>query len=295
MQHVRWIAPPESVDLTAPVVALGFTGWNDAGRAASTALAALIASSQATLIAEIDPEVFTDFGTVRPEVRIEGGKRTLVWPTVQIYAARLPGTDALLVLGPEPSLRWRAFSESLVETFECFGVELVVALGALLAEVPHTRPTQVIGVSADAATMDRFDLEESHYEGPTGIVGVIVAAAADAGIPAASLWAAVPSYTAEVASPAAAAALVERASEIIGTPPPSIDLDAQLQTFERHVADLISDDEDLGLYVSRLESIADAEAEEFGEYAADTFGLDETTGATIAAEVEEFLRDHGGG
>ena len=221
MEHLRWLVDPERLTLTHPVVVAAFTGWNDAGDAASTAVRTLIETSGATALAEVDPEPFTDFATVRPHVRLDDErKRTIVWPTVGIWSASLPGTDVVLVLGPEPALRWRTFCEQLTGLAQLAGATMGLTVGALLADVPHTRPTQLIGTATDDALIERFDLERSRYEGPTGIVGVLHDALSRNGLPTASLWAAVPGYASQLASPRAAMALIERACTMMGTPPP---------------------------------------------------------------------------
>lgn len=295
MEHVRWLAEP---NLDRPVMLCAFTGWNDAGDAASTALRTLVEQWDATALAEIDPEVFTDFATVRPHVRLdrEAGapRRHIVWPTVGIWSAALPGGDVVLVLGPEPALRWRLFAEQLVGVAEHLGASMAISLGALLADVPHSRPVQLIGTATDAEVIDRYDLQRSRYEGPTGIVGILHDAYTNAGVPTASLWAAVPGYAAQIPSPKAALALLERACSMIGTPAPLSALTGGAAEYDARVAALIADDEDVIEYVSRLESLVD-----------DNDDRDEPTGPTderdpeaaldpgsLVAEVERFLRDH---
>ncbi|NKB41938.1 MAG: hypothetical protein GKR86_13055, partial [Ilumatobacter sp.] len=215
-EQVRWLAEPT---LDRPVLIAGFTGWNDAGDAASTALTSMIESWDADVLAEIDPEPFTDFATVRPQVRLdEDRNRSIVWPTVGVWSASLPGTDVILLLGPEPALRWRLFSEQVTGIADRFEATMAISVGALLADVPHSRPVPLIGTASDNSLIERFDLQRSQYEGPTGIVGVLHDALHQAGLPTASLWAAVPGYAAQVPSPKAAMALVDRACSMIGTP-----------------------------------------------------------------------------
>lgn len=292
MEHVRWLdsaADREggAIGLTNPVVLAAFTGWNDAGDAASTALRTLIEASRARPIAEIDPEWFTDFATVRPHVRLDDDQRRhIVWPTVGVWAANLPGADALLILGPEPALRWRLFCDQLVGIARQAGATMAVTLGALLADVPHTRPTHVIGTAADDGLIERFDLERSNYEGPTGIVGVLQHALADVGLATASLWAAVPGYASQIASPKAALALVERACAMIGTPVPNSGLADHVGDYDEQVTAFIGDDDDLRTYVARLETMADEDADE-----PDLPALDDTDPATLTAEIERFLRE----
>ncbi len=217
-EHVRWLAEPQ---VTRPVMIAAFTGWNDAGDAASSALRTMIESWGADALAEIDPDVFTDFATVRPQVRLdEDHHRSIVWPTVGVWSASLPGTDVILVLGPEPALRWRLFTDQLLGIAEAFDVSMAISLGALLADVPHSRPVPLIGTATDDTMIERFELQRSQYEGPTGIVGVLQDALHRHGLPTASLWAAVPGYASQIPSPKAAMALVERSCSMIGTPAP---------------------------------------------------------------------------
>lgn len=315
MEHVRWLADLDGANLRKPVVVAAFTGWNDAGDAASTALRTLIESSNATPLAEIDPEPFTDFATVRPHVRLDAERRrSIVWPTVGVWAASLPGTDAILVLGPEPALQWKKFCDQLVGLALHVGSTIGVTLGALLADVPHTRPTHIIGTATDESLIERFDLERSRYEGPTGIVGVLHDAFSRAGLPTASLWAAVPGYAAQLPSPRAAMALVERACSMVGTPAPTARLAGELADYDAKVGSIIADDDDLVTYVSRLEEMLDEMGDEpFGAH--DDFDdesddeaddgddeheiagtppevtLDAADPERLAAEVEQFLRE----
>jgi proteasome assembly chaperone (PAC2) family protein len=274
MDHVRWLAEPP---LRKPTIMYAFTGWNDAGDAASTAVRTMIEQWDATAVAEVDPEPFTDFATIRPHVRLNDGRRTIVWPKVGIWSASVPGGDVLLVLGPEPSLRWRLFCEQLVGVADRFGAPMTISLGALLADVPHTRPVQVIGTASDPELIDRFELQRSRYEGPTGIVGVLLDALTRSGRSATSLWAAVPGYAAQVPSPKAALALLGRACGMIGTPPPSDALAGAAAEYDARVAALIAQDEDLMDYVARLETMLDDDAD-----------LDP---GDLVDEVERYLRE----
>ena len=287
MRHVRW---HESPTLTNPLMVVSFTGWNDAGDAASTAVKTLIETSGAKPLAEIDPEPFTDFATVRPHVRLIDTARTIVWPTVGVWSASLPGTDAIFVLGPEPALRWRTFTDQIVAIAEHFGCPMAISLGALLADVPHTRAVQVIGTASDDDLIERFDLERSRYEGPTGIVGVLQDAFATAGLPSASLWAAVPGYAAQVASPRAAVALIERACQMMGTPAPVGGLLAESADYDARVDALVADDDELVVHIEQLESIVDDMDDE-----RDTSGpIDLSESDDLLDEVEQFLREHDG-
>jgi proteasome assembly chaperone (PAC2) family protein len=292
MDHVRWLAEPA---LRSPTLLCAFTGWNDAGDAASTALRTLVERWDATPIAEIDPEPFTDFATIRPHVRLNAGRRTIVWPKVAVWSASVPGGDVLLVLGPEPSLRWRLFCGEVVDVAERFGARMTISLGALLADYPHTRPVHVIGTASDPDLIDRYDLQRSRYEGPTGIVGVLIDALATAGLSATSLWAAVPGYAAQVPSPKAAVALLEKACAMIGTPPPSDALAVAASEYDARVAALIAQDEDLLDYVTRLETLIDdselGDDEEPEADEADDTSVVEVDPDELVAEVEKFLRD----
>jgi proteasome assembly chaperone (PAC2) family protein len=264
-----------------------FTGWNDAGDAASTALRTMIESWDATPIAEIDPEIFTDFATIRPQVRLdEKHRRSIVWPTVGVWGASLPGTDVILVLGPEPALRWRLFGEQIVGIAERCGVTMAISMGALLADVPHSRPVPLIGTATDETLIERFELEASQYEGPTGIVGVLHDAWQTAGLPTASLWAAVPGYASQVPSPKAAMALVERSCTMIGTPAPLARLASGAAEYDARVNALIGDDEDMTEYLQRLEQITDEADEEDEFVSAEPVDPD-----ALVEEVEQFLRD----
>jgi proteasome assembly chaperone (PAC2) family protein len=288
MDHVRWLV--DDITLTNPVLVAAFTGWNDAGDAASTAVRTMIETSGATALAEIDPEAFTDFATVRPHVTLdEHRNRSIVWPTVGVWGASLPGSDVVLVLGPEPALRWREFCEQITGIAHRLGAPLGFTLGALLADVPHTRRTQIIGTATDAALVERFELERSRYEGPTGIVGVLHDALSRSGLPTASLWAAVPGYASQLPSPRAAFALLDRLCTMMGTPAPVSAIANQIADYDAQVDAMISDDDDLVTYVRRLESLVD-EISDDDEL--DDSPIDDTDPERLAAEVEQFLRDH---
>ena len=284
MEHLRWHAEPSLRD---PVMVAAFTGWNDAGDAASTAVRTLIETTGAQPLAEVDPEAFTDFATVRPHIRLDDGRRNIVWPTVGLWHASLPGTDAIFVLGPEPALRWRLFSEQLRGVVERFDCPRVLTLGALLADVPHTRPVHVIGTATDDDLIERYDLERSRYEGPTGIVGVLHAELADSDAGCASLWAAVPGYASQVPSPKAAIALMEQACDIMGTPTPSSALADEAADYEARIAALVGDDDDLTDHIEQLELLVDEMDDDV-----DTSGpIDLGESELLLDELEQFLRD----
>ncbi|MGZ4680338.1 MAG: PAC2 family protein [Ilumatobacteraceae bacterium] len=287
--------------LHRPTIIAAFTGWNDAGDAASNSVRHLIEAWKAQPLAEIDPEEFTDFATVRPHVRLDAGMtRSIVWPTVGLWSASTPGGDVILVLGPEPSLRWRLFGEQVMAVAAKYEATMLLTLGALLADVPHSRPVQLMGTATDQTMIDRFDLQRSRYEGPTGIVGVLHDAASRTDLPSASLWAAVPAYASQVPSPKAALALVERTCEMLGCPASTTRLVADAGEYDARVSAFVGDDDDLISYVSRLESLADSgelddeDDDEDGEVVV-TNGSDEThlDSDELMAEVERFLRDQG--
>jgi proteasome assembly chaperone (PAC2) family protein len=285
-EHVRWLAEP---NLTRPVLIAAFTGWNDAGDAASSALRTMIESWGAEALAEIDPEGFTDFATVRPQVRLdEQHHRSIVWPTVGIWSVSLPGTDVILVLGPEPALRWRLFCEQIGGIAEQFGVTMAISLGALLADVPHSRPVPLIGTATDDQLIERFELRRSQYEGPTGIVGVLHDHLNRSGMATASLWAAVPGYASQIPSAKAALALVERACSMIGTPAPLARLAVEASQYDARVAAMIGDDDDMIEYLARLEQLSDDETDDDD----DDFTVESTLDPdALVEEVEQFLRD----
>lgn len=288
MDHVRWLV--DDVALTNPVVVAAFTGWNDAGDAASTALRTMIETSGATALAEIDPEPFTDFATTRPHVSLDADRnRSIIWPTVGVWGASLPGTDVVLVMGPEPALRWRTFCEQITGIARRLGSPMGFTLGALLADVPHTRRTQIISTGTDTDLIERFDLERSRYEGPTGIIAVLHDALSRNGLPTASLWAAVPGYASQLPSPRAAMALLDRLCTMMGTPAPVTAIANQIADYDAQVDALISDDDDLITYVRRLESMVDEMSD---DTELDESPIDDSDPETLAAEVEQFLRDH---
>lgn len=308
MDHVRWHARPS---LRRPTLVAAFTGWNDAGDAASAAVRTLIEGWNATPLVTIDPEEFTDFATTRPHVRLaDGFTREIVWPTVSAWSATTPGGDVILLLGPEPSLRWRTFCEQITGVAAEMGVGMVLTLGALLADVPHNRSVNLIGTATDQDLIDRFDLQRSRYEGPTGIVGVLHDAATKVGLPTMSLWAAVPAYASQIPSPKAALALVRRTCDTIGAPAPLGALGDEVTDYEERVDQLVEQDNDLVGYVRRLETMADAgldlddlEDDDDEDDDDDTVGgesmhpsdpsLVEEDSDRLIEEVERFLRDQG--
>jgi proteasome assembly chaperone (PAC2) family protein len=276
VEHVRWRTRPQ---LDRPVLIAAFEGWNDAGDAASSAVRYLVERNGAELVADIDPEEFLDFTSTRPHARVDDdGHRVIDWPTIEFYAGQLPGGagDALLLLGSEPQLKWRTFCEQVVAIARELDCRLVLTLGAVIAEVPHSRPVPVVGSVSDTALQADLGLPASTYEGPTGIVGVLSAAMRDAGVPSASLWAAVPTYVPTAPSPKAALALVERVGEVLDTWLPTTDLEIAAASYERQVTELVEEDDETSDYVSRLESRHDDDQE--------------VSGTSLVEEVERYLR-----
>jgi proteasome assembly chaperone (PAC2) family protein len=283
MDYVRWQDRPQ---LRQPVLIAAFEGWNDAADAASTAARYLRDRWSARPFASIDHEDFYDFTSTRPQVRLFSGiTRRIEWPETELSWAPLPGTsrDVVVLLGHEPQLKWRTFTEQVVGLVTELKVEIVVILGALLADVPHTRPVRVTGTAADAEMVRRLHLGRSTYEGPTGIVGVLHEAFGRAHLPSASLWAAVPHYVASTPSPKASLALVERAAELLSTTVDTEDLEVAVADYERQVSEVVAADEDVVAYVRRLEASADDDD--------DAPGLEMVTGDALAAELERYLRE----
>ena len=262
-----------------------FRGWNDGAQGASLAASFLAQSWDAERFADIDPEEFYDFQAVRPHVRLEEGvTRKIEWPESIFYSAAVPGTDrdAVILLGVEPNTRWRTFTEEIAALALELGVELVVTLGALLADVPHTRPAPVTGSASDPALIEELGLSSSRYEGPTGIVGVLHDACRTAGLPSASLWAAVPHYVSLAASPKAALALSERLGTLLGIDLDLTDLARAAEAYELQVSAAVAQDEETEAYVHELETRGDALGGE----------LDVPSGDTLAAELTRFLKEH---
>ena len=266
-----------------------FEGWNDAAEAASTAARHLHDRWQARRFATLDPEEFYDFSSTRPQVRLtEGMTREIDWPTNELSCAALPGhdRDVVLLVGVEPQLRWRTFCSELVGLAGDLGVEMLVTLGALLADVPHTRPVPITGTAADPELVRRLDLQRSRYEGPTGIVGVLHDAFRRTDVPSASLWAAVPHYVASTPSPKACLALVQRVTQLLDVSMPTTDLEIATAAYERQVSEVVAADDDVASYVRRLEENSDED---------DDDELELSSGDAIAAELEQFLREQRGG
>jgi proteasome assembly chaperone (PAC2) family protein len=273
--------------LERPVLIGAFRGWNDGGQAATLAAGYLARQWGAHKFAEIDPELFVDFQATRPHVTLEdGATRKIEWPENVFYRARIPGTsrDAVILVGVEPNYRWRTFSGLVSELSRDLGVELVVTLGALLADVPHTRPAPVTGAATDPKLVDELGLQLSRYEGPTGIVGVLLDACRREGIPSVSLWAAVPHYVSLAPSPRAARALCERLGGVLGVGVEVAELAEAETSYVEQVSEAVASDEDTAAYVAELEQRADSLdwLEESGDL---------PSGDAIANEIARYLRE----
>ncbi|MDZ7675544.1 MAG: PAC2 family protein [Acidimicrobiales bacterium] len=279
MEHLRWSDRPT---LERPVLIAAFEGWNDAGDAATSAVRWFADRWDTHPFADIDPEEFFDFTSNRPEIRIEDGERVIDWPENEFSAGSLPGNgrDVILLHGVEPALRWRTFCDAVIEVAREFDTATVVTLGALLAEVPHSRPVDVAGSTADLDAVDKLGLSSSTYEGPTGIVGVLHTACRAAGLQTASLWATVPTYVPASPSPKATLALVEKTAALLETGVITTDLEIAAASYERQINELVDDDDETQAYVAALEQRHDE-------------GEDPEETEDLIAEVERFLRDRG--
>ena len=261
-----------------------FRGWNDGAQAASLAAGYLAKTWGADRFAEVDPEDFFDFQAARPHVTLEEGlTRRIDWPETAFYHARPNGLDrdVVLLLGIEPNLRWRTFTELVVGLAEELGIEMLITLGALLADVPHTRSAPVTGSASDEELVERLGLSASRYEGPTGIVGVLHDVCGKRGIPSASLWAAVPHYVSLTPSPRGALALCERLGSVLGIEIDADELEEAARNYEEQVSEAVASDEETAAYVDELERRSDQ--------------LDDATelpsGDALAAELTRFLRE----
>jgi proteasome assembly chaperone (PAC2) family protein len=270
--------------LRSPILVAAFSGWNDAASSATTALEAVAVALDSEPIAALDPEDFYDFQVTRPTIRLrEGRTREIEWPTNALFSSRAPGAERDLVLlsGVEPNMRWRSFSTAVLDAAERLGVEMVVTLGALLADVAHTRPVPITGLASDPELVESLGLSRSNYEGPTGIVGVLHDACRQRGLTSASLWAAVPHYVAAVPNPKAALALLRRLEGFTGIAIEASELEEAMDRFEQQVDRAVASNPEIEELVQRLESEQD-ESEELGE--------DVPSADSIARDFQRFLR-----
>ena len=271
-------------DLRRPVLVAAFRGWNDGGQGATLGGGFLAKQWSAEQFAEIDSEGFYDFQAVRPNVSLEDGlTRKLEWPSNTFLYAPIPGLDrdAVILLGVEPNLRWKTYTALVLQLVQELEVELVVTLGSLLADVPHTRPAPVSAAASDPALVEELGVEPSRYEGPTGIVGILLDACRQAELPAVSLWAAVPHYVSLAPSPRAALALCRRLGELIGTDVDVSELEQAVEEYSEQVTEAVASDSETAAYVEELERRVDLmeAAEEL------------PSGESLAAELTRFLRE----
>ncbi len=277
----------ERPTLERPVLIVAFQGWNDGGQAATLAAGYLARLWGARKFADIDPELFVDFQATRPRVTLtDGSTRKIEWPENVFYRARIPGTnrDAVILVGVEPNYRWRTFTDLVADLVRDLGIEMVVTFGALLADVPHTRPAPVTGAASDPKLVDELGLQLSRYEGPTGIVGVILDACRREGIPSVSLWAAVPHYVSLAPSPRAARALCERLGGMLGVGIEVGELAEAETSYVEQVSEAVASDADTQAYVEELEQRADSLdwLEESGDL---------PSGEALANEITRYLRE----
>ncbi|KIU03152.1 MULTISPECIES: proteasome assembly chaperone family protein [unclassified Frigoribacterium] len=276
------------------LLVVAFEGWNDAGEAASGVARSLVETLSLEPVAELDGERYIDYQFNRPQVGLDDdGVRTLVWPRIQLHAAAdavtvlprdpaSPATEVLVLLGAEPSRSWRGFAAEIVDLIDVHDVTGVVFLGAMLADVPHTRPISVFVSSENEAVRDEYSLERSTYEGPVGILSVLADAVEAAGVPTLSIWASVPHYVHNAPSPKATLALIEKLDELSGVAIPRGELDAESTAWESGIDALAADDEDMAGYIEQLEQ------------ARDTVDSPEASGEAIAQEFERYLRRRDG-
>jgi predicted ATP-grasp superfamily ATP-dependent carboligase len=285
MDHVEWRERPQLRD---PALICAFKGWNDAGEAASAALGFLVDSFDAREVARIDPEEFYDFTAVRPNVRMsEGRSRVLDWPANTVHAASIAGAehDLVLLQGVEPSLKWHSFTRTVVEIARQLGVRSVVTLGALLADVPHTRDIPMTGICSDADLVERLGFQQSTYEGPTGMVGVLHHVFTEEGLPSVSLWASVPHYVAAAPNPKAALALIRSFEGVAGVAVDATDLEESAEDYQRQVDAAVATDPDVKSFVERLEQTLDEVSDELSPDPDQLPSAD-----SIARDFQRFLR-----
>jgi proteasome assembly chaperone (PAC2) family protein len=273
--------------LRSPVMVCAFRGWNDAAASASTALTAVASSLEAEPLASIDPEDFFDFQSTRPQISMdEGQTRRIDWPENSFFAVRVPSADRDLVLldGTEPNLRWRTFSETIATVADALGVEMVITLGALIAEVSHTLPVPITGLASSVELVEELELERSNYEGPTGIVGVVHDLCRQNGIDSASLWAAVPHYVAAVPNPKAALALLRRLEGLTGIAVEASELEEETTDYEEQIGRAVAANPEIEELVTRIEAEQADLFDDEGEL---------PNADTLAREFQRFLRQRG--
>jgi hypothetical protein len=320
--HVEWHLEPAVLDgLTNTVVIAAFDGWNDAGEAATTAVARLVTRWRAKPLASIDPEEFVDFSVSRPHVELHEDQRRIRWPSTDLSLGQMDdGRPVILMTGPEPQLRWRTYCQEVTAILQHGHASVVVLLGALLADVPHTRPTRVTRTAGTKRLAASYEATLSRYEGPTGIVGVLADACRVAGIDALSIWAAVPHYLPGNQSPRAALAMLEAVGDLFGEAAVPIDLHVEAAAFDRQVGEVVDADDDMRHYVSQLEERfdegdpdddtdddSDDDDDDDSDFGVELRSPDDMlvngsltdaegrplSGDALAEELERFLRDQG--
>ncbi len=285
MESLTWETDVPS--LRSPILVCSFRGWNDAAGSASTALAALATGFEAELIARVDPEEYFDFQETRPTITLtEGQARHIEWPQNNLISAPVPSAERDLVLldGTEPNLRWRTFSETIATAADALGVEMVVTMGALIAEVSHTLPVPITGLASDPELVEDLELQRSSYEGPTGIVGVLHDCCNQVGITSASLWAAVPHYVAAVPNPKAGLALLRRLEGLTGIAVEARELEEEADSYEEQIGRAVAANPEIAELVERIEA---EQVEQFSD------GEDLPSADSIAREFQRFLRQQG--
>ena len=293
MSSLVWEEQPV---LRHPVLVAAFTGWNDAGDAATDAIELLANQYGAEQVGYIDPEEHIDFQALRPTVVISDGvTREIRWPGTRILAARVPDStrDLVLVLGPEPHLKWRDYCDAVLEVVGEFGCELAVTLGSLLADASHHRAVRITGSTTEPALMARLGMTRSRYEGPTGIVGVLHDVLRSSGVPSASLWAPVPHYVASPPNPPAQLALLEGLAALAEVPIGLAELRVQTAAWRARIDAFVADDEELSQYVARLDAQSDDDVIEEPDLGSFVEEDDLPSGDALAAELEAFLREQG--
>jgi proteasome assembly chaperone (PAC2) family protein len=278
----------EVPQLRSPVLVSSFRGWNDAAGSASRALATVAEALDAELVAQVDPEEFFDFQATRPTITLtEGQIRNIEWPQNDIYAARVPSADRDLILldGTEPNLRWRTFSEAIATAADALGAEMVITMGALIAEVSHTLPVPITGLASSEDLVEELDLERSDYEGPTGVVGVVHDSCRRLGMSSASLWAAVPHYVAAVPNPKAALALIRRLEGLTGIAVEASELEEEAASYEEQIGRAVAANPEIKDLVERIEA---EQVEQLGDE-----GTELPSADTIARDFQQFLRQQG--
>ena len=286
-KFIQWNNKELLEDLDDPVVIAAFEGWNDAGEAATSAVKYFLDRFNAIKIGTIESEEFFDFTISRPVIEIPDKQREIIWPATEIHVAKMSDSkhDLVIIVGHEPQLRWRTFTDQIIEIASISKSHMVVTVGSLLTDIPHSRPVKVFGSSDDSDLAQRLNLPPSTYEGPTGIVGVVNSVLREKGMPTMSLWAGVPSYVSGANSPKAALALVERLAEVLQIGIACTDLEIASAAYERQINELVAEDMDTAEYVNQLEEDFDNKSE-----------VEEQDGnpELLVSEVEDFLRNQTG-